>query len=573
MFKTVFYTALFLSVVCSTGWAQKSALSFEDVAKKGDVEAVLEFIKDDPSIKYPLHTASEVGNLNVINALLDAGHKINSGNATLERPLHKAANEGHLEAVKLLLKRGAQVNAKTKNGQIPLHRSVERGYEKISELLIQSGADINAKGNVGNTPIHLALMAKRDKLASALLKNRKVELFARNRAGEDYFDLAIDNESVETISVIIFLASGPKNQLILKGNKYFREGIFRAILADKPKSLDAIQKYAKIKDEEYDIFPPHFTAVEYGNLGIVKHFLSNGLDVNVQFGNSKVSLLHVAVSGNRDKTVGLLITNGAKIDIRDALEWTPLFYAIYSGHQNLIQVLLTNDADVHAEDYRGNTPMHMAIRSGSMNIVNMIIAKGGDLDAKNNEGVTPLDLVGENLQKDLQSRLARRKVPPDSFDLANLYVIGGYVAELDKFLSENEVDINRIKSEYSLFHSAIRSENIEMVKFLMKKGADIKLKTKGANWSPLHLSVSSLNVELINLLIMNGASVNEPDVRGMTPLHVAAFQSQSDVLRAQSNQVWDVLVTAGADPNIRNNNGQLAEQILIKKQDKSKPGQ
>jgi ankyrin repeat protein len=553
--------------MCSSTWAQASQGSFEEYVKNGNVDTALKMVKADPSIKYPLHIASNIGNVQVIGALLDAGHDINSANNRSETPLHLAAQRGRLAAVQLLLKRRANVNAKTKNGQTPLLQSAERGHANICETLLEHGADINAAGNIGNTAVHLALIAGRDELASIFLKTGKFELFAKNREGLDCFDLAVDNESVQTLPVIIFLVSTPRNQALLGGNKYLRDGVFRAVMAEKVRSIETILKFSKIQDDEYDLYPPYLTAAEYGKIGVVKHFLGKGLDVNTQFGDAEISLLHMAAGGNHTALVNVLLDRGANINIQDSMGWTPLFHAIFHQRTQIIPLLLEKGADTDVKDYRGFTPTHMAMRTESLAVVNLLLAHGVDLDAPNNVGVIPLAMVPDSLKAPLQVRINQRKPKPDNYDIAGLYVLGGFITQLDKFLSENELDVNLCRNDFSLFHTAIQTENVEMVKFLMKKGANIQTKTTVSNWSPLHLSVTSLNADLINLLVMNGASMNEADVRGMTPLHVAAFQSKASILRGQSNSVWDLLIKAGADPTIKNNRGELAEDLLVKNPD------
>jgi len=39
---------------------------------------------------------------------------------------------------------------------------------------------------------------------------------------------------------------------------------------------------------------------------------------------------------------------GASIEARDKKDWTALFHATYSGHQNMVQLLVTHGADINA---------------------------------------------------------------------------------------------------------------------------------------------------------------------------------------------------------------------------------
>lgn len=68
----------------------------------------------------PLHMAARRGNVNVAEALLNAGADIEARDTKGETPLRRAVNCGHPEFAKLLLERGANPNAADKNGKTPL---------------------------------------------------------------------------------------------------------------------------------------------------------------------------------------------------------------------------------------------------------------------------------------------------------------------------------------------------------------------------------------------------------------------------------------------------------------------
>ena len=563
MFNRFVYFCIVVFAICPSGVAQKSSLSFEDYVREGDMAGVLKKIAEDRSIRFPLHVASEIGNVDVITALLDAGYHVDASNGKGERPLHKAAANGKTAAATLLLSRGARANMKTNNGQVPLHLSAQRGYQALCDVLLANGADINAAGNIGNTAVHLALIAGATNTSKSLLKNKHFDLFSRNREGLDCFDIAIDHEQTEALPMIIYLAALPSTLSAEKSKNYFVEGIQRAVIANKAKSLAVLQKFCGVVDEDFDLLPPYFTAAEYGCFEVLKLYLDNGLDVNSQLTGSNVSLLHMAVTGNSVRAVELLIDRGANIELQDSMKWTPLHFGMFFGHVNVIGTLIARGADTNAQDYRGFTPTHLAVRSGNSAIVQMAMENGGDLDAKNKDGVTPLQLAYGKLKEALKVELIKRKPTPKPNDIASMFVLAGFMSKLDEYMSENDVDVNAIKSEFSMFHGAIQAGNVEMVKFLVDHGADVHLKSKISEWSPLHLAAVSLNLEVIEFLLAKGASINEVDSQGMTPLHVAAFQSKASLLREQANKVWDLLVEEGADMNLRNARGQLAEDLRV----------
>ena len=124
-----------------------------------------------------LHNASLMGNIELINLLLDGGadiawwipsipngmmlpwirrsSKVFVGNYVKDpgTALHWAVRAGHSAAVKLLLERGAPIEAvrfrdprskHSRSGWTPLHEAADNGNEAIAAILLDHGADIEA---------------------------------------------------------------------------------------------------------------------------------------------------------------------------------------------------------------------------------------------------------------------------------------------------------------------------------------------------------------------------------------------------------------------------------------------
>jgi ankyrin repeat protein len=66
-------------------------------------------------------------------------------------------------------------------------------------------------------------------------------------------------------------------------------------------------------------------------------------------------------------------------------------------------------------------------------------------------------------------------------------------------------------------------------------------------WTPLHWAADEGYVDVVELLITAGADVNARDNDGWTPLHVAAYKGHAAVA--------EVLLAVGADPNKHNAGG------------------
>lgn len=88
-----------------------------------------------------LHTAAESGELEWVEAIVDAGVCVDPEDAFYQTPLHFACFHGHMDVVKFLVEHGADVNARDEDGDTPFFDSVRRCHPEITEYLLDHGAD------------------------------------------------------------------------------------------------------------------------------------------------------------------------------------------------------------------------------------------------------------------------------------------------------------------------------------------------------------------------------------------------------------------------------------------------
>ncbi|MBT4901607.1 MAG: ankyrin repeat domain-containing protein [Verrucomicrobia bacterium] len=98
--------------------------------------------------------ASEKGDLNKVQQLLDSGADLNVEDYANHTALYHAAEKGHFNIAKLLLEKGAKVNHES--GDSALLWACHYGHVDIVKLLIENGANVNAKRSMDDsTPFPL----------------------------------------------------------------------------------------------------------------------------------------------------------------------------------------------------------------------------------------------------------------------------------------------------------------------------------------------------------------------------------------------------------------------------------
>ena len=114
--------------------------------------------------------------------------------------------------------------------------------------------------------------------------------------------------------------------------------------------------------------------------------------------------------------------------------------------------------------------------------------------------------------------------------------------EVAKLLLTNGSKVN---SEVGLhvntpLHFAVRNGDIEIVKMLLDRGADVDA-INLYNVTPLHIAVESKKVEIVELLLNHGACVNARNCNSSTPLLLAAKEDSEEIVK--------LLLKHGADVN------------------------
>jgi len=110
---------------------------------------------------------------------------------------------------------------------------------------------------------------------------------------------------------------------------------------------------------------------------------------------------------------------------------------------------------------------------------------------------------------------------------------------------------------YTPLHRAAYSNHIQVVRYLLEKGAD-PLATTDTGWTPMHSAAKWNNSEIVELLLNTGTPVNTGSEGGLTALHVAAMS-------ANCRQTLELLLMQpDIDLSLVSNNGDTAYDIAAR---------
>lgn len=274
--------------------------------------------------------------------------------------------------------------------------------------------------------------------------------------------------------------------------------------------------------------------------GMVCHFIANNstdlilyaLEKNILSSDRKglngETQLHIAAKvGNLDLVRFFIEQKGFDVLVLDQQDNSVLHHAAQSGSLPLLQYLL-NIKGLKADNLNksGQNPLHLALGMSNSNIdaileiTKLLMSFGADINQVDNQGVTPFGAAfGKcNISLDL---------------IRELMKLGGKFPEFE------------LKND-DLLHDACRTNNIEIVRFLIEEcnhpldGYDQNGQT------PLHVAVSSLNTKLVDYLLSKGANpiascqklkLNQFGAESQTPLHMLA--SSNCHYKKYDEEDWD----------------------------------
>ncbi|XP_063786547.1 ankyrin repeat, SAM and basic leucine zipper domain-containing protein 1 isoform X2 [Pseudophryne corroboree] len=240
---------------------QFSIESTEDALKNalnlGNVKLVEELLDSglnvDCSFRFgwtPLMYAVSVANLKMVRVLLDRG-----ANASFERDKCTvlmsacsayALEENIVKCVELLLSRNVNPNVCCRNNMTALMLAARAGHTQVVALLVAYGADINAQDKNGYTAL---AWAAHDGHKNAVLKMLELgaDIKLSTKSGSTPADIARENNHLEIFSILSF--SGNLNQ---GKNNVSKESVYRYLKIQPESSMNCTSSYSTSSD--LDVF-------------------------------------------------------------------------------------------------------------------------------------------------------------------------------------------------------------------------------------------------------------------------------------------------------------------------------
>ncbi|WP_264704369.1 ankyrin repeat domain-containing protein [Wolbachia endosymbiont (group B) of Apotomis betuletana] len=109
-------------------------------------------------------------------------------------------------------------------------------------------------------------------------------------------------------------------------------------------------------------------------------------------------------------------------------------------------------------------------------------------------------------------------------------------AKTVRLLVEKGVNVNATDiGGYTALHLAVTEKRLEIVRELIKSGADVNAEEYGSKCTPLHLACMVGKVEIVEELVEAGAEIEQADKFGMTAMDYS--KEVTEVLKKETDRI------------------------------------
>jgi len=500
-----------------------------DAAQQGDRDAVKTLLKQAADVNAAqgdgmtaLHWAAMKNDADLAQTLLYAGANVRAmtriGNYT---PLLLAAKSGNAAVMEPLVANGADVNASTANGTTPLMFAAASGNTDAVKLLLDKGADIKAVESTRG--LNAVMFAAADNRADVitLLAKRGADLKATSKLVD------LNNMDREKLGAVLFGNPQPPGQQQGQGQQAQQNRNFPGGRGLQGKAgIDRQYQLNELIYAQGGIMPIHFAARQ-GHIAAVTALLDNGVDVNTITASDHSSPLLVATINGHFDLAKALLDRGADPNLAAENGATPLYgvlncewapKSLYpqpraylnqkTSYLDLMSALLEKGAnpnvrlrkkvwysgysfDLSGVDEIGATPFWRAAYASDVVAMKMLVAHGADPNIPSMKGAGRARTA--DVERDVQDvsklppiPIGGPGVPPIVAAAGSGYGEGfaanshrfaptGMLAAVKYMIEELGVDVNAKDHEgNTALHNAAARGDVEMIKYLVSKGADVK---------------------------------------------------------------------------------------------------
>ncbi|XP_036606601.1 ankyrin repeat and SOCS box protein 3 isoform X2 [Trichosurus vulpecula] len=341
--------------------------------------------------------AAREGNVKTLRKLLKKGCSVDVADNRGWMPIHEAAYHNSVECLRLLIRSALlclykllfcidpserYIKMKTFEGSCALHLSASRGFLMITKILLEAGADANETTLEETTPLFLAVENGHADVVKLLLRHGADVNGSHSMCGWNALHQAAFQEYTELIKLLLKKGANKECQ-----DDFGITPLFVAAQYGKLESLNVlVSSGANVNCQAMDKATPLFIAAQEGHTNCVELLLSKGADANLYCNEDKWQLpIHAAAQMGHIRILDLLIPITDRICDTGPDKVSPVYSAVFEGHEDCLEMLLKNGYSPDAQPglvFGCSSPMCMVFQrdSGHFGMVDIFLKYGVQLN-------------------------------------------------------------------------------------------------------------------------------------------------------------------------------------------------
>ncbi|GFS14162.1 ankyrin-2 [Elysia marginata] len=510
--------------------------------------------------KNAIQQAAALADTTILTSVLSGSHKsqkpkLKATDKHHLTPLHQAVLSKNLRAMEILLEHGAEPAPKIKGCSVSAMHMAATSYPEGFEFMLGKVGWLKTKNAHGMTMLHGACVAAQSGIVESILKAPNIslskELNRQDSFGRSPAHLAVMSNSTDMLNK---LADHEETRFDLT-DKSGQTPLHRAVdqeTVNPDMVTRLLEKEAGIHKRDKSGQSALHKAAAKGHANIVTMLLNKGLSPE-QEDKQGYSALHLAImAGHKDVVTLFANAEGFDANKPDSKGKLPLHHAIHpmkdmqeERYMGTIRVLLNKGADPDAPNADGKTPLVRTCRLGQQQAVTLLLNHKADRQKLDDNGHTPLMHACEKQNIECIKALYSRSTYAEVMNQPNKSGFRPLVAAC--LSSKKPLDVVD-----TLLRNYANPNESNIIKSEIKRSKDL---------TPLAAACISVKLqqreETVDKLLYNNADPNKPveSFQGMTPLHLAAKNGQTEIVRK--------MLSYGGDKNKTDNKGFTPGQLAI----------
>ena len=419
----------------------------------------------------------------------------NDKKKTLYTPLQIAIQQSSFKTVKVLIEHGLKTD-KTKKWDDGLMLEACRANRlDVVKYLISKNIDVDSKNYINRTALHFACI------------------------GENYNKKKISPELIK----ILVDAGANINAQDEKGNTPLLYAIKNNASIENINYLIDKAANVKLANEINETVLHNDYLYKKNNFPLLKKVVDKGIDVKTKTKNSETALLY-AIDNNNLEAIKYLLEKGA-----EKLQNKHIEHAIKTKNIELVKLLTSKGDNINFKQLNTN----IAVESGTYEILEFLLSKGADANY-GGEWKNPLHYAAKikNSTKTIDLLLQKgAKINAKSGNACNNFTPVDYAVE-----EQNIENVKFLVSKGANIHtnntltSAVKNQNYDLTDFLIKSGYNVNKIDNNNQTALFYASGCCININILKLLLKNGAKVKICNKNGEIPLHFAVERGNKQAI-------------------------------------------